>query len=114
MMEDKLSINQYQSITANLARVLKAQLPTSTFKRRSIGVFFDKFLALNTDFESPEKEDNYIDRQHKKLLRREENERIKRLIRRAFRELSDDIAEVPLYSDQIIDWLEARKESDAD
>ena len=57
-MEDKLSIKQYQEITSNLARVLKAQLPTSTFKRRSIGMLFEKYLALNTDFDPHEKEED--------------------------------------------------------
>ena len=56
-MDKKLETNQYESIMANLDRVLKAKFGTSTFKQRSISIPFEKYLALNTDFEIEEKEE---------------------------------------------------------
>ena len=54
MKKDKLSVAQYEKITANLARVLKVQLSTSPFKQRSISMLFEKYLSQHTDFEPQE------------------------------------------------------------
>ncbi len=56
-MENKLDVDQYESIMANLDRVLKARLPSSLFKQRGIVMLFEKYLSLNTDFEKEEKGD---------------------------------------------------------
>ena len=56
MSEKKFDADQYKSIMANLDRILKKQLPTSAFKQRSIIMLFEKYLALNTNFENQEKE----------------------------------------------------------
>ena len=54
---DKLNINQYESIMANLDRILKAKFKNSPFKQRSISIPFERYLMLNTDFETEEKEE---------------------------------------------------------
>ena len=55
-MDPKLLVSQYESILANLARILQAKLPQSKFKQRSIMMLFERYLTLHTDFESKEED----------------------------------------------------------